>query len=219
MKLSPRLARFLLGLVWRPRLSKLVRTQICRDPAEKRACYRLLHDVYVGLGYMSPEPSGMRALPQYAMMSSATITAMRGAKICGTVTVVGENPLGLPMERVFSLKAYYQKPSTVVCEFSGLCVAPRERGSEVIFCLLQRAFKHARETMGATHIAIAVSPDHVGFYTRIFGFEMISTRPVADRAYVGGKTAYGLILDVSQAVSRAKAGASALDRRLASFFL
>ncbi len=62
------------------------------------AAYAILHDSYVGMNYMQPDPSGLRVTKYFALPTTSTLIACLGSKVIGTMSIVRSSPLGLPMD-------------------------------------------------------------------------------------------------------------------------
>src|SRR5690349_15279258 len=62
-----------------------------------RQAYRLVHDVYLGTGFIHPVPSGMRLRIYETTAETATFIAKFEGRVVGVLSVVEDSPdLGLP---------------------------------------------------------------------------------------------------------------------------
>ena len=52
--------------------------KIAQTPQELQECFRLLHDAYVGSGFMKPDPSGMRVTMYHALPTTTTLAVSPG---------------------------------------------------------------------------------------------------------------------------------------------
>src|SRR5215472_9347224 len=69
---------------------------------ETAAALRLAHDVYVREGYMEPHPLGMRILlPYHALKTTMVLVARRRGEIVGTLSLVFDSPVGLPLDELY----------------------------------------------------------------------------------------------------------------------
>ena len=135
---------------------------------------RLLHAMYVARGLIEPKPSGMRATPHLLLPSTATFIARRGDAIVGTLALVVDSPLGLPMEKAFpeEVKAV-RAPDRRAAEVGALCVAPGARRQGVSYLLTKLMWRCAREVCGVDDLLIAVVPPADELYRAAMLFERI----------------------------------------------
>ena len=77
--------------------------KIAEKKEEFETAFRFLHDVYVASGLMKPDPSGIRLNAYHALPTTRTLLALWDGRIVGTVSIICDNPLGLPMDRIFDL--------------------------------------------------------------------------------------------------------------------
>ena len=199
--------RKLLGLLPEKLRLKLIRTQIqvsqewpsplfeikiARSKEELRAAYGLLHDNYVRAGYMDPHPSGMRILPQHLLPQNTTIVAKWGNRVVGTVSLIRDNPLGLPMEKIFDLSAR-RAGGRRLAEVSSLAIDPNFRGKigNTLFPIFRFAYQYSQNFFGTHEVVCAVGPEKVDFYRAVLCFEKLE-RAVKAYDFVNGARAVGL---------------------------
>lgn len=74
-----------------------------RDELEQ--AFRVLHDAYVGQGYMDPHPSGLRVTKYHALPTTAVLITkdLRTNEVVATVSIVRNTALGLPLDSVFPI--------------------------------------------------------------------------------------------------------------------
>ena len=127
--------------------------------AEWEQAFRLLHDVSVQAGYYQPKASGMRVAPCHAVPSTAVFVALKGDEVVGTMTLVEDSPLGVPMETIFAEEVNrYRVQKRNVAEVSALA-----KGEP----LLERAVeqvgqRHAAHVLHGDEVAPFDLPDVVG---------------------------------------------------------
>ncbi len=144
-----------------------------------RKAYRLVHDVYLGTGFIEPVATGMRLRIFEMTADMATFVAKVDGKVVGVLGVVADTPeLGLPSDASFkaeldALRATGQR----LCEITNQAVDPAYRKSAVPTELMRCAVAHM--TAAGFHQAIAtVSPSHSSFYD-LSGFRQFG----AERSY------------------------------------
>jgi ribosomal protein S18 acetylase RimI-like enzyme len=144
-----------------------------------RQAYQLVHDVFLGRGFISPDPSRMRVRIYETTPETATFIAKVDDRVVAVLSVVEDSPdLGLPSDCAFKdeLDAL-RRAGRRLCEVTNQAVAEDYRKSAVPTELMRCAI--AVSLTGGYHEAIAaVSPSHNGFYD-LLGFRQIG----AQRSY------------------------------------
>lgn len=133
--------------------------------------YRLVHDSYVDAGYIDPHPSGLRVRAVSALPHCAMFVAKVDGRVVGTLSMIADSPLGLPMEKCFrkEIRALRAQGRLIV-EASDLSVAKDHRDLRVLTELSRCVMAHALY-VGADDIVIAVSPEHSAYFQGIMQFE------------------------------------------------
>ena len=67
--------------------------------------FRLQHDQYVAHGYMDAHPSGWRLSLHNALSPTRVFVARRGGRVVGTMTLITDSPLGLPMDEIYRMSS------------------------------------------------------------------------------------------------------------------
>lgn len=226
------------AIAWLPRGARhqLLRRLIRIDPdpdarlqvriAESRedleACFRLLHDAYVGSGYMQPEPSGMRVTRWHALPTTTTIAATWDGEVVGTMSLIREGVFGFPLQSVFDLSSLRTLPGRVA-EVSALAIAPRFRaaGGPVLFPLMKFMYAYCTRYFDTRHLVIAVNPAMADLYEAVLLFRRLPGGDVQHYGFANGAPAVGATLDLSTAPERfAEAyGGRAADKDLHHYFV
>jgi ribosomal protein S18 acetylase RimI-like enzyme len=144
-----------------------------------RAAYRLVHDVYLGTGYIRPEPSGLRLRIFETTSETATFVAKVDGRVVGVLSVVGDSAdFGLPSDSAFKSELDVLRATGArLCELTNQAVADEFRQSAVPTELMRCAVAHSMKAGYAEGIA-TVSPSHNGFY-ELMGFRQLG----AERSY------------------------------------
>lgn len=137
---------------------------------------RLLHAMYVARGLIDPKPSGMRSTPHLLLPSTATFIARRGGEIIGTLSLVVDSPLGLPMEKAFPAEvAAVRAPGRRAAEVGALCVADGVRRRGVAYLLNKLMWRCAVEVCGIDDLLISVTPAASDLYRAALLFRQVGT--------------------------------------------
>jgi ribosomal protein S18 acetylase RimI-like enzyme len=144
-----------------------------------RQAYRLVHDVFLGRGFIDPDPSRMRVRIYETTPETATFVAKEGDRVVAVLSVVEDSEdLGLPSDCAFKdeLDAL-RRAGRRLCEVTNQAVAEDYRKSAVPTELMRCAIAVSL-TGGYDEAIAAVSPNHNGFY------DLLGFRPVGSlRSY------------------------------------
>ena len=165
---------------------------------ERASAFRLVYDAYVRAGLMRPNVFQMRVMPHHLLPTTATFVALRGARVMGTVTLVGDGRLGLPLERVYGPEVTeLRHPNTWLGEVSALASSPAAADSHFDVVIgLMRLMAQFSQRHGLEHLLVAVHPRHARLYRRAMGFQPLG----GERPYplVCNHPAVALHLDLSR---------------------
>jgi hypothetical protein len=184
-----------------PLVIKLAETQ-----EELQSAFRLLHDSYVKGGLMNPHPSGMRILSQHLLPQTTVIVAKWNDVVIGTLSLIRDNSLGLPMETVFDLTQLRKQNGTGrLAEVSSLAVDPKYRKEvgQALFPLFRFVYHYGVSCFGIHGFVIAVNPSMEDLYRAFLLFEKLET--VKSYDFVNGMPAVGLYLNFNGILERWKA--------------
>ena len=140
-----------------------------------REAYRLVHHVYLGTGFLHPEPAGMRLRIYETTSETATFVAKKDGRVVGVLSVVGDSSdLGLPSDTAFRVELNeLRAKGTRLCEVTNQAVDEAYRKSAVPTELMRCAIAHS--VKAGYHVGIvSVSPSHHGFYD-LMGFRRLGT--------------------------------------------
>lgn len=153
------------------------------------ASFRLVYDAYTEVGLEAPHEARIRFTKYHLLPSTKIVTAIyrpkltetpidrghvnEGRRVVGTLTLILDSPLGLPLESVCTeqVNALRSKGARLA-ELVALAVDPEFRRSNVMMYLYKLAFAYAR-LKGVTDLCCAVTRHHVEFYRQVLLFEPI----------------------------------------------
>ena len=138
--------------------------------------YKLVHDVYLGTGFIEKEISGMRMRIFEMTPDIATFVAKVDGRVVGVLSVLEDTPeLGLPSDSAFKEELDgLRAAGNRLCEITNQAVAPEYRKSAVPTELMRCAVAHL--TVAGFDRAIAsVSPSHGSFYD-LAGFREVGSK-------------------------------------------
>lgn len=150
-----------------------VEVKIATTVAEHVEAAKLVHDGYVGRGIMMPHGSGVRVTPFLALPSTIVFVALKSGQMVGTLSLVVDSSLGLPMEKIYGDEVQaVRSRSRKIAEVGAQCVVKECRGTGVAF-LLSKAMFQTTELLGIEDLLIAVHPSAEDVYSAMLCFERL----------------------------------------------
>ena len=167
---------------------------------ELEACFKLLHDAYVGSGFMQPDPSGLRATVYHALPTTTTLCAKFDGEVVGTISLIRQSRFGFPMQAIFDLHAVHAEKGKIA-EISALAVHPRFRnsGGSILFPLMKFMYQYSTTFFDTCHLVIAVNPDRIEMYESLLFFKRLQKHTVHNYDFANGAPAIGATLNLTQA--------------------
>ena len=164
-----------------------------------RQAYRLVHDVFLGEGFINPDPSHMRVRIFETNPETATFVAKVGDRVVGVLSVIGDSPdIGLPSDAAFKPELdELRRSGRRLCEATNQAVAEDYRKSAVPTELMRCAVALFL-TEGYDEAIATVSPNHTAFYD-LLGFRQVGSQ----RSY--SKTIYDPVIALSMDIDQYRA--------------
>ena len=170
-----------------------IRVKVATTVEEFKAAARLLQSAYVQRGLVASHPSGMRVTPHLLLPATVVFIALRGEEVVGTLSLIPDSPVGLPMDSVYgdSLKKL-RAQGRRLAEVGALCVAPGSRHQGIAF-LLNKMMWQCAALLEVDDLVMAVHPMVEDIYSAM----LPSTRMGEERLYPGlNKVALAVALRV-----------------------
>lgn len=173
--------------------------KIAETKEELEACFKLLHDAYVGSGFMKPHPSGMRVTVYHALPTTTTLCAKFDGEVVGTLSLIRESVFGFPLQSVFDLQEVREKKGRIA-EVSALAVHPKFRntGGSILFPLMKFMYDYCTTFFDTRHLVIAVNPNRIEMYESLLFFERLKQASVDNYDFANGAPAVGASVDLHQ---------------------
>jgi hypothetical protein len=193
--------------------------KLATTPEERAGAFKVLHDVYVDMGFCPPQPNGMRTIPHHSLPETPVIIAKYGDKVVGTLTLADGDIFDLPIEKSWDLtllRTGNRKILEVTC-FAIDRAYRRSNNKNAFFPLIQLMYQYAANAMQADYLVIATHPRVRDFYEGILFFEPIDLRVIED--YIRAP-AIAMFLDVKLLPFRYQKayGNKTKDQNLFQFF-
>lgn len=147
---------------------------ICARRLEQvRTAWSLVYERYVGKALIDENPFGIHTVQQAVGEHSCVIYGSNGDSLGSTMTLIGDNKKGLPLDSVYAKKLNALRWRDRALVEVGLLADRRRsgrRGARALFDLMRWAVYYTLH-IGSTDIVIGVHPRHARFYIRCFGFD------------------------------------------------
>lgn len=168
-----------------------------RDELEQ--AFRVLHDAYVGQGYMKPDPSGMRVTKYHALPTTTILIAKEATTglVVGTVSIVRNTDMGLPLDAIFPMENLKKKYNHLA-EVSSLAIRAeyRKQPEQLLWPLLRYFYNYVRNVMRIDAYVIGVHPSWHDLYTGILGFTKLEGLESAKYSFVNNAPVAAYFVDV-----------------------
>ncbi|OIP20336.1 MAG: hypothetical protein CO066_02520 [Comamonadaceae bacterium CG_4_9_14_0_8_um_filter_60_18] len=196
--------------------------KIAETREELEACFKLLHDAYVGSGFMKPDPSGMRVTIYHALPTTTTLCAKFDGEVVGTMSLIRESLFGFPLQAIFDLNDVRAHKGHIA-EVSALAVHPKFRntGGTILFPLMKFMYNYCTTFFDTRHLVIAVNPNRIEMYESLLFFKRLTETTVDNYDFANGAPAVGATLDLKTAPQRFEQvyGAKSDRRNLYNYFV
>lgn len=161
-------------------------SRLAHNRVDLYAALRLVYNAYLETGLIDANPYELRATRYHLLPTTDVFLATRNHELLGTLSLVRDGAMGLPMEDVYGTEvAARRRKGVTMAEVS--CLAVGGHGKESMLAVVVQLMSHMAQFAARHHVdelLIAVHPHHVGFYERFTGFEV-----------VGGMKSYSAVRD------------------------
>ena len=159
----------------RTRARRVASCRIASRRAHLRTAFRLVYDAYVRSGLAEPNSFAVRVTPYHLLPTTEIYVALDRAEVIGTVSLVRDGALGLPMEAIYPEEVAWRRMQGIrLAEVSCLADSHHERGRRLPVVLQLMSFMaQCARRRGVNELVIAVHPRHARFYHRFAAFHVI----------------------------------------------
>ena len=139
----------------------------------EQAC-RLMHAAYTQHGYIQPHASGVWVTPHGLLPSTFVFVAKRGPEVVGTMSLIVDSELGLPMDKAYAAElAPLRAERRRIAEVGALCVAPGHRRRGIALLLNKIMARCAMERLDVQDLVISVLREAACLYETTLRFVQI----------------------------------------------
>lgn len=150
-----------------------VEVRPAKSRAELEEAYRLVYSSYLNRGYIEQNPAKIRVTLFNVLPQSITFVGLLRNTVVGTVTVVPDTPLGLPMDEVYhdelrELRDAGRKMAevTMLADRRGQIL----RALPMLLLLMKLVFDYAMLVLNVDDLCITINPRHERYYRRYLLF-------------------------------------------------
>lgn len=144
--------------------------KIASSPTEIAQSIDLVDNCYVSRGIL--EVGQKRASAQTFLTTTTILIAVSGEEVIGTVSLVEDSPIGLPMEETHSLEVRMKRhPSRRCAEVGSLAVSRRYRNGGLSMMLYSMLYRWARFHRDIDDLLISVHPSAEDLYCNVLHFQ------------------------------------------------
>jgi hypothetical protein len=176
-------------------------TLVCtsaRRRSELQRAFQLIYERYHQEGLSDWNPHGVRILPHQLLDSTWVLLANRGKQLCGTLSLIEDGAMGLPIEQLYPAEVWrLRRLGKRVAELACFALAEEtiSESMSVLRALLRSACKIAADR-AIDEIVICVHPRRASFYERRLGFREIG--PLRNCPWVCDQPAVAMQLNVRE---------------------
>lgn len=148
---------------------------------ELEAAFKIVHDAYVDLNYMSPADHGLRFNKYLALSSTVVFVVKDEDEVVGTMSIIQDSHLGLPVEATWDL-SYLRKQGLLVGEIAALAIkkSHKLRRGRLLLPLCKIMYEYSTQLLKLDAIVIATSSEVEPFYTDLLLFEKLKLHQKSD---------------------------------------
>ncbi len=149
--------------------------KIAETQAEYLEAAKILYQCYIEKGFTKENRTEIRMTPYHLLPTTTVILALWDNVIIGTVSLIRDNPLGLPLEKIFDLTELRQGQN-IICEVSSLAIKKEYRGKsgEMFFPLVRFLWNYSRKYLVADYLVIAINPMMAQLYEALFNYKSLA---------------------------------------------
>lgn len=167
---------------------------------EIEQAFKILHDSFVELGYMKVQHSGLRVTKYHLLPTTNILVAKQGDEVIGTVSVVIDSPLGLPMDsewKLSDLRRSYNR----IAEISALAIKKgyRSQRGRLLLPLCKLMYEFCRYRAGVDVMVASTLNEVKDFYRCVLLFKPIDGYRVRRYDFVQGVEAVAQYLPLNEA--------------------
>lgn len=148
--------------------------EIATTTQDLQQAYSLLHNCYVGINIIPPQPSGLRCNLFSFLPNTTTLVAKKNGVVIGTVSLIRDSAFGLPSDKeFFEQNSEFRKKGQRLVEVSALAVRSDYRNADhsISLLLMKYLYNFTKKSFHADHLVAIVHPKAEDFYRALWQFK------------------------------------------------
>lgn len=166
--------------------------KIAETESEFEQAFKLIYKLYLEADITKKNSSSMRATFYHALPSTSVLIAKWENKVVGTVSIIKDSSLGLPVDKILNLsqlKNTYKK----IGEVSSFAIDKdfKNKTQYISMPLFKYLYEISRDYLGIEVLVATSNKIHGLFYEAVFGYNNIKGKLVKNYDFANGKEAEG----------------------------
>lgn len=189
--------------------------KIAETKEELEEAFQLVYQEFIATRYITENPAGLRLTKYHALPGTTVLIGKWNNEIVCTLSVIHDNPMGLPSDETWDLSEM-RKNSSRVAEISGLAIKRSAQGrrGKLLLPLCKFMYEYAVNYAGVEVIVVATQAVVMEFYRAILLFKPIGDGEPVPHGFVRNFPSTAQFLDLRSAPSEYQ---SAYDHRSDDF--
>lgn len=175
----------------------MITVRVAESDDDLTACYRICHDEYFRSGFIKERSEdGLRITPYHTLSTTKMLLVCVDEDPAGTLTIIQDGKLGLPMQSDFDLANYKDKNCA---EISALAMKAEYQGQrgKILYPMFKYLYKLCWQ-LNLDYLFAAIHPDRWPFFKDVLLFKDLN-QPHVDYEFVNGAKAMGIYLNLKEA--------------------
>jgi len=146
--------------------------RLLKSPEDLLKAYNLVYKIYIKEGFISSNNLELRVRENYELTDHIyTYGCFDSDNMIGVLSLIDGETIKLPTEKFYDLSKY--RSSGKVCEITNLAILTEYRKNLKLYHLLVYNVVGKGLELNCTWFSILVSPKHVKFFERFYGFKAL----------------------------------------------
>jgi len=195
-----------------------VQFKIADTKEEFEGSFRLVHDVYAGMGLIDSRKSGLYMIPHHLHPGMRIFVVTLNSEVISTVTLVPDGLIGLPQDELYGLELQHLRDAgRKLAELSCLAMHPKWQKHDLIL-YLYKVMHHYAYHSGIDDLCVVANPKHGRFYERVLLFEQYGQLKPFSKVNGAPALGYRLNLRTMEKKYRERYSQRGIDANLHDFF-
>lgn len=154
-----------------------VTIKIAETKEEYEGAFKLLHDSYLETDLINATRSGLRVTKYHSLPTTQVIVVKLYDEVVGTMSIIMDNPLGLPIDALCDI-SHIRKKASRIAEISALAIKrdDKTRRGKLLIPLTTFMHRYCEEVAGIDALVCVVNESAKIFYEAAMCFDSLKLR-------------------------------------------